>query len=395
MSYLHKMEYLIEVIQELSLAKNTESIVEIVRHAARELTGADGATFVLRDGEKCYYVDEDAISPLWKGSRFPIDDCVSGWAMKHKESVLIPDIYHDGRIPIDLYEPTFVRSLLMVPIRTENPIGAIGNYWSDFHMATAEEVRLLELLANSTSIAMENVSLYSDLERQLQHRDEFLSIAAHEIKTPITPLDLRIQQIQKMISENEEIKGEKRIKLKKFADISRKQISDIIRLMDNFLDVSRIRLDRFVHNPEKDTNLKEIIMKLVEQYRSSHDLQISCHFKTQGIGMWDPVKLQQLIHNLLSNAIRYGEGKPIEVHLIDGERGRVRVAVQDHGPGIAKKDQEKIFQRFERGNSSVNYGGMGLGLFVARQIVKAHNGAIWIESTKGEGTTFWVELPRE
>lgn len=394
MSYLHKMEYLIGVIQELSLAKNTESIVEIVRHAARELTGADGATFVLRDGEKCYYVDEDAISPLWKGSRFPIDDCVSGWAMKHKESVLIPDIYNDGRIPIDLYEPTFVRSLLMVPIRSENPIGAIGNYWSDFHMATEEEVRLLGLLANSTSIAMENVSLYSDLERQLQHRDEFLSIAAHEIKTPITPLDLRIQQIQKIITDHEEINGEKRLKLKKFADISRKQISDIIRLMDNFLDVSRIRLDRFNHSPEKDTNLNEIILKLVEQYRSSHDVEISSHLALEARGMWDPVKLQQLIHNFLSNAIRYGEGKPIEVYLLEKDKGKVRIAVKDHGPGIAKKDQEKIFQRFERGNSSVNYGGMGLGLFVARQIVKAHGGTIWIESVKGEGTTFWVELPK-
>ncbi|MBL9038445.1 MAG: GAF domain-containing protein, partial [Archangium sp.] len=98
---------LIEIIQELSLARSLESVMAIVRTAARQLTGADGATFVLRDGGNCYYADEDAISPLWKGRRFPLTACISGWAMLNKQSVAIEDIYLDARIPHDAYRPTF------------------------------------------------------------------------------------------------------------------------------------------------------------------------------------------------------------------------------------------------------------------------------------------------
>ncbi|HEU5397787.1 MAG TPA: response regulator, partial [Gammaproteobacteria bacterium] len=97
--YLRGMERLVTVVQELSLARDLPGVQAIVRRAARELTGADGATFVLRDGERCFYADEDAIAPLWKGSRFPMEICVSGWAMNHRESVVIPDIYNDERVP--------------------------------------------------------------------------------------------------------------------------------------------------------------------------------------------------------------------------------------------------------------------------------------------------------
>jgi GAF domain-containing protein len=117
---------LLDVIQALSLARGVNEIVEIVRTAARKLTGADGATFVLREGPYCYYVDEDAISPLWKGQRFPLETCISGWAMLNGRSTVIPDIYRDSRIPHAAYRPTFVRSLVMVPIRPSSPIGAIG-----------------------------------------------------------------------------------------------------------------------------------------------------------------------------------------------------------------------------------------------------------------------------
>lgn len=113
-------------VQELSLADSAERIQRITRTAARELTGSDGATFVLRDGDKCFYVDEDAIEPLWKGQRFPLEACISGWSMLNRQHVVIEDIYEDPRIPHEAYRPTFVKSLVMVPIRTLDPIGAIG-----------------------------------------------------------------------------------------------------------------------------------------------------------------------------------------------------------------------------------------------------------------------------
>ena len=145
--YLRAMERLVAVVEELSLARSLERVQDIVRKAARELTGADGATFVLRDNGHCYYADEDAIEPLWKGKRFPMGLCISGWVMLNRRPVIIPDIYLDSRIPHDAYRPTFVHSLAVVPIRTLAPIGAIGVYWSASYTATADELQLLAALA--------------------------------------------------------------------------------------------------------------------------------------------------------------------------------------------------------------------------------------------------------
>ena len=169
--------HLIDVVQRLSLAPGMDEIVAIVRTAARQLTGADGATFVLRDGDSCYYVDEDAIAPLWKGQRFPVEMCISGWVMNSGESVTIPNVFLDPRIPVEAYRPTFVRSLAMVPIRTQSPVGAIGNYWASTHRPTSEQLRILQALADSTAVAMENVRVHQELEERVRQRTEELETA--------------------------------------------------------------------------------------------------------------------------------------------------------------------------------------------------------------------------
>src|SRR5262245_54236358 len=168
--YLRGMQHLVTVVQRLSQARTLDAIMVIVRRAARELTDADGATFVLRDQNLCYYADEDAISPLWKGQRFPMSACISGWAMLNRQPAVIEDIYADARIPAEAYRPTFVKSLAMVPIRTKAPIGAIGNYWATRHTPTAEELHLLQALANTTAVAMENVHVYGELEQRVKDR---------------------------------------------------------------------------------------------------------------------------------------------------------------------------------------------------------------------------------
>lgn len=152
-------DYLMDVILKLSRSRSVEGIVDIIRHAGRKLTGADGATFILKDQDKCYYVDEDAVGPLWKGKKFPLEDCISGWAMLNKSHTVIKDIYKDPRIPIDAYRPTFVKSLVMVPINIDSPLGAIGNYWATEHEASEEEVELLSFLAEVTSISLQNVEV--------------------------------------------------------------------------------------------------------------------------------------------------------------------------------------------------------------------------------------------
>ncbi len=165
-----RLQDLVQVIQQLVAARDLETIMGIVRTAARRLAQADGATFVLKDGDLCYYADEDAIAALWKGQRFPLTACISGWSMLNREPAIIPDIYTDSRIPIDAYRPTFVRSLMMTPIRTRDPVGAIGTYWARHYTPTPEEVDVLRALADTTALAMENAQLYNTLEEGVKER---------------------------------------------------------------------------------------------------------------------------------------------------------------------------------------------------------------------------------
>jgi diguanylate cyclase (GGDEF)-like protein len=179
--YVRGMERLLQAVQELSLARSLPDIQRIVRTSARELTGCDGATFVLRDNDMCYYAEEDAIAPLWKGNRFPMETCISGWAMLNHQATVIPNIYRDTRVPHAAYRPTFVKALVLVPIRRLNPVGAIGNYWAHERTPSEQEVSLLQALADATSIAMENVQLYAELEQRVRDRTAELEKANEEI----------------------------------------------------------------------------------------------------------------------------------------------------------------------------------------------------------------------
>ena len=154
-----------DLVLALSMARGLDEIMSIVRTRARALVGADGITFVLRDGDQCFYADEDAITPLWKGQRFPAETCISGWAMRHREVVTIEDIYADDRIPHAAYRPTFVRSLAMVPVRLDDPVAAIGAYWARRHRPGAEELATLQRIANGAAVAMTNVGLIAELVR--------------------------------------------------------------------------------------------------------------------------------------------------------------------------------------------------------------------------------------
>jgi diguanylate cyclase (GGDEF)-like protein len=176
-SYLKSLEKLLKVVQNLCLAHTLEEITKIVLVAVRELTNSDGATFVLLDNGFSYYVDENAIAPLWKGQRFPINTCIGGWVMLNREPTIIEDVSKDQRISKAVDKDTFVKSMAMVPISTDEPIGAIGTYWLQQHQATTEEVKLLQLLADSTAVAMENVQIYSQQERQLRDRTTALETA--------------------------------------------------------------------------------------------------------------------------------------------------------------------------------------------------------------------------
>ena len=140
-------------IDGLRGAKTVDEVENILRSSARAAIGADGCTVVRREHDKCYYSQEDAMSPLWKGQRFPLKECISGWSMLNRQTVTIPDVALDERIPQQAYRPTFVRSLLMVPVDDDEPVGAIGIYWADGHIATSAEIAAIKRLAEAAASA--------------------------------------------------------------------------------------------------------------------------------------------------------------------------------------------------------------------------------------------------
>jgi FOG: GAF domain len=148
-----------EAIEALAGARSLDAVVSVLRAFARRVVGADGIAIVLPEGDKCHYVAEDAMEPLWEGEYFPASSCVSGWSMKHREVAVIGDVFNDPRVPLEAYRTTFVRSMLMVPIGQVEPIAAIGAYWSETGQPSESEIALLEALARAASVAVENARL--------------------------------------------------------------------------------------------------------------------------------------------------------------------------------------------------------------------------------------------
>jgi len=181
-------------IEQLSQERSLDGVVEVLRRTARRCVGADGIAVVLRDGEQCHYVAEDAEAPLWKGQRFPADICVSGWAMQHCQTVAIPDIGCDPRVPAKAYADTFVRSMLMVPIGIGEPVAAVGAYWARPHAPTANEIALLEALARAAATALENGRLLSALEALNQDLEQ----RVEERTAELVRTQENLRQTQKM-----------------------------------------------------------------------------------------------------------------------------------------------------------------------------------------------------
>ncbi|MBO9533704.1 MAG: HD domain-containing protein [Solirubrobacteraceae bacterium] len=228
-----RAKLLVEAVQELAIARTVQDVRETVRSAARIVAGADGATFVLRDNGQCHYVDEDAIEPLWKGQRFPMEACISGHAMIHREAVPISDIYSDPRVPHDAYRPTFVKSMLMVPIRQVDPVGAIGVYWAKPHAPSDQETELLQALADSTAVAMANVQALAQLEQARLETLMRLALAAEYRDDDTAQHTQRVAHTSALIAEQLGIPEEPRELLRQGAalhDIGKIAVPDSVLL---------------------------------------------------------------------------------------------------------------------------------------------------------------------
>jgi signal transduction histidine kinase len=228
-------------------------------------------------------------------------------------------------------------------------------------------------------------------DRAIQVRDDFLSVASHELKTPLTSLKLQVQGLLLLPPQTQTEADTQRVGTT--LNVIQRQITRLDKLIGNLLDVSRIAAGRLVLELT-EVDLASVVMEVVSHFEPElqrHQCTLERHIAGPIIGYWDPLRIDQVVTNLISNAIKYGSGKPIELR-VDSEAGQARVIVRDHGIGIAAADQHRIFNRFERA-AALGYGGLGLGLYISRQIVVAHSGTVRVESAPDSGSTFTVELP--
>ncbi len=224
-------------------------------------------------------------------------------------------------------------------------------------------------------------------EEAIRLRDDFLSLASHELKTPLTVLQMQLDTLHRRLDASDEKVS---VKLQRASQSSER----LANLVESLLDVSRLASGKFELEP-KEFDFTETVSRLVEGVGpAAARARCELRFETRGpvVGFWDQPRLEQVVTNLLSNAVKYGAGKPIQV-AVHGRAEEVVLEVRDHGPGIPDAELERLFHRFERATPLGHYGGLGLGLYLIREIVDAHGGSVIAENPDGGGALFRVCLP--
>ncbi len=411
-----RLRELIEAIQKLSMARDTKEVMSAVRTAARRLTNADGASFILREDDQCYYADEDAISPLWKGQRFPIDTCVSGWVMSHRSPLIIPDIYTDARVPIEIYRSTFVKSMAIVPIRASDPLGAIANYWARTHQPTDQELQVLQTLADAASIALDNIRTYSCLEQLVADRtaelvaakeraesadrvkSAFLATMSHELRTPLNSVigftGLLLQGLAGPLNPEQS----KQLRMVKESG------QHLLALINDVLDISKIEAGQveIAFAPFDAVEAIRKVVYTVTPLAQKKQLQVILEVPEQVAEITsDRRRFEQIILNLLTNAIKFTDNGHIKlaatllpvspVH----SKPSLQIQVADTGIGMRPEDLSNLFQPFRQLDSGLTrqHEGTGLGLAICKRLADKLGGSITVKSDLGAGSTFCLTLP--
>jgi len=394
-AYIRGLEQLVCALQELATAHDLDAIMAIAKRTARDLTGADGASFVLREDDHCYYADEDAIAPMWKGRRFAASGCIAGWAMEHREAAVIDDVYADDRIVAETYRPTFVRSLAVVPIHRPDPIGALGAIelsWASPHHASDTEVRLVQALADTAATAMANVEFWAGLDSRLTERaaqleatnrelEAFSYAVSHDLRAPLRAI-AGFSQI--LIEDHAQAIGAGRKHLDRIRAATRRMtalIDDLLR----FAQMASSDLDR------RTFDLASMSRDIIDELRAADptrhvEVVIPATLPADG----DARLIRVVLENLLRNAWKFTskrEAARIDVGARDGA-----FFVRDNGAGFDVALADKLFTPFHRLHTAAEFEGTGVGLATAQRIVHRHGGRIWAQSAPDRGATFYFTL---
>ncbi|MDI1475319.1 MASE1 domain-containing protein [Polyangium sp. y55x31] len=321
----------------------------------------------------------------------------AGRVLRTGKPVLLPLVTDEvlGEHSVDDEHARLIRALgthsaMAVPLSVRGQtIGVLslgcaapGRHYSPADLELATE------LARRAAISIDNARLYRDAQAAVRLRDEILSIASHELNTPMTSLQLDVQTLKRGAVQSGDPFPPSLTRVER-------QVKKLARLIQELLDVTRITTGR-MHLQIEDVDLPTVVRDVAERF--TEDLSraacpLMLHADSSMIGRWDHIRLEQVVTNLISNAIKFGSGHPIEIWVGEAD-GMARLTVRDHGIGIPADRLPYIFERFERAVSSRAYAGLGLGLYIVRSIVEALGGSIRVESTVGSGTMFTVELPR-
>lgn len=277
-------------------------------------------------------------------------------------------------------------SACLLPLHgRDTRFGLMGFGWSN-RAPQEDDVALATAVAARVSVALENARLYEQTTEAVAAREEFISIAAHELRTPLTSLQLRLQSIQREGGFDDRL----RERLGRALD----QTTRLSRLVDLLLDVSRVQAGalRLQRQPVRLAQLaQDVVERFAEQARQAGS---ALHLEVRGdpVGDYDRLRIEQVLTNLLSNALKFGKGRPVSV-VVEAENGEARLVVHDEGLGVNEATRAKLFDRFWRGVSVEHFGGLGLGLYLSRHLVEAHGGHIVALEKTGPGATFVVTLP--
>ncbi len=313
-----------------------------------------------------------------------------------------PSIYADRDAllrdyPLMASQPHFTdatQTLAVFPLRThEGVLGVLGFTFSEQRPYAEEDLVFLRDLARHGALALERAGLYEAQARAVGDRDEFLSIASHELRTPLTPLNLKLELLAREIAERVPTLHQDRLNV--HVQVMRRQVRRMGELINGMLDLSRID-SGLLPLEATEFGLPEVVREVVARHQeeaSRAGCDVTLELDTPAVGRWDRIRVEQVVTNLLTNALKYGAGHPITLQ-VGEDPELVWLEISDQGIGIDADQVPRLFQRFARAVSERNYGGLGLGLYITRRIVETHGGAVRVTSVPGQGSTFRVTLPK-